>query len=103
MTTKSKRDVKYIEDPKARHITYCKRKRGVLKKVIELSTLCGQDVCLAIFDNERHRMVDYRSNPSMTFETVQTLTSEPLASRFHMEHFTNDDLHILKTYSTKNK
>ena len=42
-----------IEDDANRKITYCKRKRGLLKKVIELSVLCDLKICLLIEDDER--------------------------------------------------
>lgn len=42
-----------IADEQSRYVTYCKRKRGLLKKAIELSTLCSQKIFLVIFDQEK--------------------------------------------------
>jgi len=39
-----------ISDKNSRNVTYCKRKRGLIKKAIELSKLCEQKIYLAIFD-----------------------------------------------------
>ena len=51
---KKKVDVnKYLEDQSKRDVTYAKRKRGIIKKMIELSTMCGQDIFLVIFDKEK--------------------------------------------------
>ena len=43
----------YIEDPIKRKVTLCKRKSMVLRKLIELSTMCGQDIFMCIFDKEK--------------------------------------------------
>lgn len=45
--------LKLIEDPSKRHVTFCKRKRGLIRKAIELSLLCGQEVSLNFFDKEQ--------------------------------------------------
>ena len=42
-----------IDDENNRNVTYCKRKKGLIKKAMELSLLCNQDVYLSIFDEER--------------------------------------------------
>ena len=39
-----------IKDAYSRNITYCKRKKGLLKKAIELSILCNQHIYISIFD-----------------------------------------------------
>lgn len=39
-----------IENKNNRKVTFCKRKKGVIKKLIELSILCDQKVAAFIFD-----------------------------------------------------
>ena len=35
-----------------RNVTFCKRKKGLIKKAMELSIICDQDVAVYIFDRE---------------------------------------------------
>ena len=42
--------VDLISEPAKRNVTYCKRKKGVIVKAIELSKLCGKEVALYILD-----------------------------------------------------
>ena len=53
MLKKSSSDIKYVTNKNQRNVTYSKRKRGIIKKAIELSILCGQDIFMVIFDREK--------------------------------------------------
>ena len=46
-------ELKQIENETNRYVTFCKRKRGLLKKAIELSRLCDQHIYIAIFDEKK--------------------------------------------------
>lgn len=47
--TRKKVKLAFITNDSARKATYKKRKKGLMKKVSELSTLCGIDVCAIIY------------------------------------------------------
>ena len=42
--------LQYIDNINLRNVTYCKRKRGFIKKAIEISILCGQQLSLLMYD-----------------------------------------------------
>lgn len=48
---RNKIKIKPIENQKLRQVTYCKRKKGLLKKTMELSLLCKIQVFLALVDH----------------------------------------------------
>ncbi|XP_058783829.1 agamous-like MADS-box protein AGL80 [Vicia villosa] len=47
--TRKKVKLAFIENNTARKTTYNKRKKGLLKKVDEISTLCGIDACAIVY------------------------------------------------------
>jgi hypothetical protein len=51
--TQNNLELKFIEDSVKRKVTVSKRRRGVIKKTIELSVLCGLDIFMVIFDREK--------------------------------------------------
>lgn len=46
-------NIDLLPDKNQRNVAYCKRKRGLVKKAIELSKLCDQRIFLVIFDQEK--------------------------------------------------
>ena len=55
-------NIKFMEDKNQRNITFSKRKRGLLKKVIELSSLCGQNILMFIYDKTKSKIIEFRSD-----------------------------------------
>ena len=56
---RKKISINFIEDSRLRAITNAKRKRGLIKKAMELSLLCGTNVFLVIHDKSAKRAVVY--------------------------------------------
>ena len=57
MDRKKIKEMKLIEDPSCRNVTYCKRKKGIIKKAIELSVICGQEIAVYIYDKTLAKFV----------------------------------------------
>jgi hypothetical protein len=75
-------------------VTFCKRKRGVLKKAIELSRLCDQHVFMVIFDQSKQRIVEFSSKPEFNAKVVAKLTDPLLESAINHSKFCNEDYHM---------
>ena len=80
-----------IENKVSRYVTYCKRKKGVLKKAMELSLLCGQDILMAIYDKHKQKLVIYQSTADFTPSKVNELISSPATKTRLYEEHTNED------------
>ena len=64
-------NLKYIEDRNLRNISFHFRKRGLVKKSIEIASMCGLDVYLCIYDKERNKVVEYQSSEEFNTQKVQ--------------------------------
>jgi YD repeat-containing protein len=84
-----------IENKMQRNVAFCKRKRGFLKKAIELSQLCAQNILVIIHDKEKNRVVQYSSEDTFTFkqayDALKRSTEKKLQSvgNSSYEKFTN--------------
>lgn len=85
--------LKLIESKTQRNVAFCKRKRGFLKKAIELSYLCGQQILIIIYDEERERVVQFSSEDSFQIgEAYKALKRARLPENpNNFEKFNNDD------------
>ena len=51
-----------IVNPNQRKVCLCKRKKGLLKKAIELSVLCDLEIFMLVYDKQNSRVTHYASN-----------------------------------------
>ncbi|KAK8650032.1 hypothetical protein V6N13_139683 [Hibiscus sabdariffa] len=89
--TRNRVKLAYIANDAARKASYNKRKKGMLKKVNELSTLCGVETCAVIYSSASdsqpeawpstetaHRMLsDFKALPTVE-QSNRTMTQESL-------------------------
>lgn len=61
MGRKKLESLRLIQDKNNRNLTYSKRKRGLIKKAIELAIMCDQQICLVIYDKEKMKLTNYCS------------------------------------------
>ena len=50
---------KVIENAHFREVTFWKRKKGLIKKAMELSMMCQQEIFVVIYDTELKRLITY--------------------------------------------
>ena len=49
----------YIQDRNLRNIAYHIRKRGLMKKMIEISSMCGLDMYFFMYDKQKSKIIEY--------------------------------------------
>ena len=76
--------IELIKDDNVRKVTSCKRKKGLLKKSIELSLLCDLSMFIFIYDKNHDRCVHYASD---TNQNLLHFFNWPC----HREFYTNND------------
>ncbi|KAF2937015.1 hypothetical protein DAI22_03g019800 [Oryza sativa Japonica Group] len=57
---RGKTQMKRIENPTSRQVTFSKRRNGLLKKAFELSVLCDAEVALIVF-SPRGKLYEFAS------------------------------------------
>ncbi|TPX37098.1 hypothetical protein SmJEL517_g00925 [Synchytrium microbalum] len=82
---RKKIEIKKIEDERNRHVTFNKRKFGLMKKAYELSVLCNCDVGLILFSSQ-NKLHQYSSSDLDRLLLRYTESPEPKESK------SNDDI-----------
>ena len=63
-----------IKDVVRRKVAFCKRRRGLLKKVIEMSTMCNKRIVMILFDPEKDKAIQFQSDESFKLnEAIATV------------------------------
>ncbi|XP_047089096.1 MADS-box transcription factor 50-like [Lolium rigidum] len=78
---RGKTQMKRIENPTSRQVTFSKRRGGLLKKAFELSVLCDAEVALIVF-SPRGRLYEFASaSMQRTIERYKTSTKDNIRSQ----------------------
>ncbi|GMI83757.1 SHORT VEGETATIVE PHASE, Flowering Arabidopsis QTL1, AGAMOUS-like 22 [Hibiscus trionum] len=73
--TRQKIQIKKIDNTAARQVTFSKRRRGLFKKALELSTLCDAEIALLVFSNTG-KLFEYSSTSTRQVIQRRDLHSE---------------------------
>ena len=99
---KSKNELRYIEDPKKRKVNTVKKKRAVIKKVIELSALCGLDIFMVVFDRNNQKIVEFNSDQDFDQHVISHILDKYNKQQFkYSPVITNDDYDEFVGYEKK--
>ena len=60
--SKTKAPLGMIPDARLRQSTYCKRRKGLIKKAMELSKMCGASVYFFISDSKTDHVFQYQTS-----------------------------------------
>ncbi|KAK9666813.1 hypothetical protein RND81_14G213200 [Saponaria officinalis] len=84
--------IKRIDNVAARQVTFSKRRRGLMKKAQELSTLCDAEIGLIVFSSTG-KLFDYSSSSGINTRMTQVIQRHMLhADNFH--HIDQSSLQI---------
>ncbi len=66
---------KFIDDKVRKCIVFAKRKRGFLKKAIEISRLCGWQIYLCMKEQSKDRVIEFQSHSDFGLNQVEDALS----------------------------
>lgn len=85
---------KKIENKNQRQVAFCKRKRGFLKKAIEMSRLCDQQIFMIMYDAEKDKVVQFSSDSQFSFQRAYDVVrriKKSTNARHNYESYNNGD------------
>nr|QOC69184.1 MADS transcription factor AP3-1 [Anemonopsis macrophylla] len=98
---RGKIEIKRIENPTNRQVTYSKRRVGIMKKAKELHVLCDAEVSLIMFSSTG-KMTDFIS-PNTTMKNMYDKYQQASGSNLWQSHYEKmqDNLNKLKEINRK--
>ncbi|XP_054816171.1 agamous-like MADS-box protein AGL12 isoform X2 [Prosopis cineraria] len=91
---RGKVQMKRIENPVHRQVTFCKRRAGLLKKAKELSVLCDAEIGLLIF-SAHGKLYELATKGYMKFTRGPQLQPEPTINESHPQD-AKEEIDLLK-------
>ena len=87
-TIKTKSDLRVIGDFMQRRITLSKRRRGLVKKAIELANICDQQIYVALYDSQYNTVVQFQTSEQFGLNEVveHVVTAQQQASNPELYH-----------------
>ncbi|KAI0493662.1 hypothetical protein KFK09_023783 [Dendrobium nobile] len=70
-------EMRRIENPTSRQVTFSKRRNGLLKKAFELSVLCEAEIGLIVF-SPRGKLYEFSSSRKLMGENLESCSAEEL-------------------------
>ena len=92
-----------IANKAMKNTTYCKRKRGLIKKCMELSMLCDQQISVVVFDSTKNKIVSYCSNGFEHHAAADLVKLHMETKNKKFESYTNKDYDNLVGIQTINR
>ena len=82
-----------IPDVQKRKVAFCRMKKDLLKRSMELSQMCDMQVLLVVYDEQKSRMTLYQSQEEFDLTRVHMCKKEAKEpENIHkFERFTNSD------------
>ena len=73
-------------------MTLNKRKRGIIRKAIEIHDICKQEIYFAIWDKAKNHLVEYKSSDNINLKTLSIISCSRAVTK---ERYDNDDYEML--------
>jgi len=101
MTKQKRINYDVIPCKEKRNVAYCKRKKGVVKKAIELSKLCNLDILIVMFDKEKQKLYEFRSDKQFDIKICNRMLDSDIKWQLNHKMETNEDYKTLYDGSKK--
>lgn len=90
-----------LDNKTERNITFWKRKRGLLKKAMELSMLCDKHVYVMIFDEQKQKGFEYKSHEDFDANVINVLKKSKFSSHILLQQFDNSHYNEINELTKK--